>query len=72
MTRRTVPAGVILLFFALAAGLGYWLVPSLGTLIPAAALRLVPDAETALMLLEPLRPDKRTLEDVFYSIIKGE
>ncbi|MBQ4042359.1 MAG: hypothetical protein IJD06_00060 [Clostridia bacterium] len=54
MTRRTVPAGVILLFFALAAGLGYWLVSSLGTLIPAAVDRFVPDAETA-----------RTLGDIF-------
>ena len=31
-----------------------------------------PDTETTLQLLEPLRPDKQTLEDVFYSMIKGE
>ena len=47
MTKRFKPAGIILLVFALGAGLGFLLVSSLGTLIPAAADALLPDADTA-------------------------
>ena len=61
MVKRTVPAVLILLFYAAAAGLGYWLVSSLGTLIPAAAVRFVPDAETA-----------RTLGDIFGQLTEAD
>lgn len=47
MAKKIVPSFVSLLFFALAAFLGWLLISSLGTLIPAAADKLVPDSETA-------------------------